>query len=370
MRKGRLVLSNGLVMEGLAIGASGTSVGELVFNTAMSGYQEVLTDPSYCQQVITFTSPHIGNVGMNQQDMESDKTWCSGLVIRQLSKGEANWRSETSLSDFLTEKNIVGLSDIDTRHLTHILREEGAQSVCITTELNDDEALACARDFSGLEAQDLASVVSTSEMYHWNKSSQEWAIGASVESFCHVVVFDFGVKHNILKLLVDAGASVTVVNAKTSVEEVLALKPDGVFLSNGPGDPSACDYAIKNVQELLKTNIPMFGICLGFQLLALALGAKTKKMKFGHHGANHPVIDLETKKIHISSQNHGFMVDEATLLEGISITHRSLFDDTIQGIMMDNAFGFQGHPEASPGPHDVMPLFAKFLELITLNKKV
>ena len=368
MKQGRLVLGNGLVMEGISIGVDGTTVGELVFNTAMSGYQEMLTDPSYCGQVIMLTSPHVGNVGVNTQDAESKKSWCAGLVVRSLSKIDANWRSEQSLGDYLQAQKMVALSGIDTRHLTHVLRDDGAQSICITTELSSEQALAKARSFKGLQGQDLASIVSTPHSYEWLTSNEEWAQNPLVEPFCHVVVYDYGVKYNSLKLLIDAGARVTVVNAKTPVSDVLAMKPDGVFLSNGPGDPSACEYAIIAVKQLLKENIPLFGICLGFQLMALALGAKTEKMKFGHHGANHPVIDLATKGIHITSQNHGFMVNEASLPSSVTITHRSLFDDTIQGIAVNNALGFQGHPEGSPGPHDAVSLFSQFMALLKGNR--
>ncbi len=370
MSKGLLVLANGLVLEGLSIGAKGTAIGELVFNTSMSGYQEMLTDPSYCQQVIILTSPHIGNVGINEQDLESNKVWCSGLVIRQLSQIDSNWRSQQSLSEFLIKQKIVALEQIDTRHLTHVLRKEGAQSVCITTELDYEQALLHAQSFKGLAKQDLACVVSTPKSYEWHTDRQEWGAEPLSNTLKHIVVYDFGVKTNILKLLVESGARLTIVNAKTSVEDVLALKPDGVFLSNGPGDPQSCDYAVKATKKLLIKKVPLFGICLGFQILALALGAKTIKMKFGHHGANHPVIDLTNDKIFITSQNHGFMLDESSLPEPVEVTHRSLFDDTIQGISTKSAFGFQGHPEASPGPHDLMFLFNKFMALIVKGKKV
>ena len=369
MLKGLLVLENGLVFEGLSIGAEGTSIGELVFNTSMSGYQEILTDPSYCQQVITLTSPHVGNVGINEQDLESEKVWCKGLVIRQLAKVASNWRSQETLQDFLLKQNIVALEQIDTRHLTHVLRGEGAQSVCITTALNYEEALYKAKSFNGLNNLDLGAVVSTPQTYKYSLDRQEWGQDNRAKASKHIVVYDFGVKRNILKLLVEAGAKLTVVNAKTPVSEVLAMKPDGVFLSNGPGDPRACDYAIKATKELLIKKVPLFGICLGFQILALALGAQTQKMKFGHHGANHPVIDLSNNKVFITSQNHGFMVNESSLSSEVTITHRSLFDDTIQGISVEAAFGFQGHPEASPGPHDLMFLFNKFMALINKAKK-
>lgn len=368
MKSGLLVLGNGLVMEGVSVGADGTTVGELVFNTSMSGYQEMMTDPSYCGQVVMLTTPHIGNVGVNADDAESSKCWCAGLVVRSFSKRAANWRSEQPLETSLQDNNIVALSEIDTRHLTHILRDEGAQSVCLTTELSKDEALERAKAFTGLKGQDLAQEVSTPHTYEWQTSNAEWAREEIVEPFCHVVAYDFGVKWNSLKLLHDAGAKVTVVNARMPAAQVLAMKPDGVFLSNGPGDPSACTYAIDAVKELIDAKIPLFGICLGFQLMALALGAKTEKMKFGHHGANHPVINLETQKIDITSQNHGFMVSEASLPERVKVTHRSLFDDTIQGITFDKAIAFQGHPEGSPGPHDALPLFTQFMDLIKVAK--
>lgn len=370
MKRAYLVLSNGLVLEGRSVGVEGTAVGELVFNTSMTGYQEMMTDPSYCGQVVMLTTSHIGNVGVNSQDAESEKCWCAGLVIRSMTKKTANWRSEQSLEAYLQAQNIVAISEIDTRYLTHILRDEGAQSVCITTELDSLEALEKAKGFAGLTGQDLAVKVSTAHTYEWQTSNHEWASQGIQAPFCHVVAYDFGVKSNSLKLLVDAGASITVVNAKTSAEDVLAMKPDGVFLSNGPGDPSACTYAIEAVKKLIEAKMPLFGICLGFQLMALALGARTEKMKFGHHGSNHPVMDLATQKIHITSQNHGFMVSEGTLPDNVTITHRSLFDNTIQGIAFNNAIGFQGHPEGSPGPHDALSLFSQFMEFIKNKKKV
>lgn len=366
MKKARLVLANGLEMEGMAIGAEGTAVGELVFNTSMTGYQEILTDPSYCDQIVTLTAAQIGNTGINSEDKESERCWCAGLIIRQLAEQDSNWRSEQSLGDYLKAQNIIGLSDIDTRHLTQILRQIGAQGACITTELDYQQALAKAQQFSGLEGKDLANVVSTKQPYPWCEDRQLWSDNAVSlpASQYHVVAYDFGVKQNILRLLVEHGARVTVVPAQLSAAEVMALKPDGIFLSNGPGDPKACDYAIAATKQFLEKSMPIFGICLGFQILALALGAKTRKMKFGHHGGNHPVLDLASKKIMITSQNHGFMVDEAELPSQIEVTHRSLFDQTIQGIRCKNAFGFQGHPEASPGPHDVMPLFHQFIQMM------
>lgn len=365
MKKALLVLSNGIALEGVSIGADGTTVGELVFNTSMTGYQEILTDPSYCHQVVTLTCPQIGNVGINTEDNEASKCWCAGLVIRQQAKLASNWRSQSGLEAFLKEKNIVAISEIDTRYLTHILRKQGALSVCISTELSVQQALEQAQAFKGLEHQDLARIVSCSEKYLWTESRGVWADESMAEqSPYHVVAYDFGIKQNILRLLVEVGFKVTVVNAKTSAESVLALEPDGIFLSNGPGDPSACHYAIESVRTFLDKNVPLFGICLGFQILALALGAKTQKMKFGHHGANHPVIDEQTKQIFITSQNHGFMVDEQSLTEDVCVSHRSLFDNSIQGIAVENAFGFQGHPEASPGPHDLMPLFKQFRDMV------
>jgi carbamoyl-phosphate synthase small subunit len=364
------------VFKGTAIGASGVSVGEVVFNTSMTGYQEILTDPSYAEQIVTLTYPHIGNTGINEEDQESTKIWAKGLVIRDLPLLVSNYRSQQSLSDYLETNNILGIADIDTRRLTRILRDKGAQNGCIIASQTLDEvtldeahALAEAQGFAGLKGMDLAKEVTCDKAYEWNEGSWDLELGykpAPAAMPFHVVAYDYGVKHNILRMLVDRGCRLTVVPAKTSAEDVLALKPDGVFLSNGPGDPEPCDYAISAIKTLLDTNIPIFGICLGHQLLALASGAKTLKMKFGHHGANHPVKDLKANKVMITAQNHGFAVDEASLPANIEVTHISLFDKSLQGIHRTDkpAFSFQGHPEASPGPHDAAPLFDHFIELM------
>ena len=363
-----LVLADGTVFRGLAIGAVGASVGEVVFNTAMSGYQEILTDPSYCRQIVTLTCPHIGNVGVNTEDMESRQVFASGLIIRDLSLTVSNFRSAQSLSDYLQANNVVGIADIDTRKLTRILREKGAQNGCIATGDNVIAALAAARGFAGLTGMDLAQVVSSDQQYEWTQ--REWKLGAGYREASntkfHVVAYDFGVKHNILRMLAGRGCRITVVPAKTNAADVLALKPDGVFLSNGPGDPEPCDYAISATQKFLEAGVPLFGICLGHQILGLAVGAKTVKMKFGHRGANHPVQDIQTKRVMITSQNHGFAVDTATLPANARVTHVSLFDGTLQGFELADkpAFCFQGHPEASPGPHDVGYLFDKFIDLM------
>jgi len=342
----------------------------------MTGYQEILTDPSYAQQIVTLTYPHIGNTGVNAEDEESNAVHAAGLVIRDLSMVTSNWRSEESLHDYLVRNNIVAIADIDTRRLTRLLREKGSLAGCILTENNNKTALDTARSFPGLKGMDLAKVVSTKESYEWSDGSWDLRYGYSTDQDpatlpYHVVAFDFGVKRNILRLMVDRGCRVTVVPAMTSAADVLALQPDGVFLSNGPGDPEPCDYAINAIKSILETDIPVFGICLGHQLLGLASGAKTSKMKFGHHGANHPVINLEDQTVAITSQNHGFAVDESTMPETLVPTHRSLFDDSLQGIKRTdcNAFGFQGHPEASPGPHDIQPLFDQFIDLIAQGKK-
>jgi carbamoyl-phosphate synthase small subunit len=375
-----LVLEDGSVFKGTAIGASGKSVGEVVFNTSMTGYQEILTDPSYAQQIVTLTYPHIGNTGVNQEDCESNKTWAKGLIIRDLSLIVSNFRSEKNLSEYLEENNILGIADIDTRRLTRILRDKGAQNGCIIAtsslddvELDEADALQTAKDFSGLKGLDLAKDVTCDQSYDWTGGS--WVLGEGYQSAAeempfHVVAYDFGAKHNILRMLVDRGCRLTVVPAKTTADEVLALKPDGVFLSNGPGDPEPCDYAVTAIKQILDTNIPIFGICLGHQLLALASGAKTVKMKFGHHGANHPVKDIKGDRVMITSQNHGFAVDENTLPDNLEVTHVSLFDKSLQGIHRTDkpAFSFQGHPEASPGPHDAAPLFDHFIELIKAAK--
>lgn len=371
-----LVLADGSVFKGTAIGASGVSVGEVVFNTSMTGYQEILTDPSYAEQIVTLTYPHIGNTGINEEDQESTKIWAKGLVIRDLPLLVSNYRSQQSLSDYLAANNILGIADIDTRRLTRILRDKGAQNGCIIAShtldevtLDEAHALAQAQGFAGLKGMDLAKEVTCDKAYEWNEGSWDLELGykpAPATMPFHVVAYDYGVKHNILRMLVDRGCRLTVVPAKTSAQEVLALKPDGVFLSNGPGDPEPCDYAISAIKTLLETNIPIFGICLGHQLLALASGAKTLKMKFGHHGANHPVKDLKANKVMITAQNHGFAVDEASLPANVEVTHISLFDKSLQGIHRTDkpAFSFQGHPEASPGPHDAAPLFDHFIELM------
>lgn len=373
-----LVLEDGTIFKGTAIGAHGAAVGEVVFNTSMTGYQEILTDPSYAEQIITLTYPHIGNTGTNSEDKESDTIWVKGLVIRDLSLLASNFRNEQSLSDYLKANNILGIADIDTRKLTRILREKGAQNGCILAGDNLDEnlALSKAKAFPGLKGMDLAKVVSTKEKYTWNSGS--WQLGKGFTDYSndseklnfHVVAYDFGAKHNILRMLVDRGCKLTVVPAQTSAADVLAMNPDGIFLSNGPGDPEPCDYAIAAIKEFLTTDIPIFGICLGHQLLGLASGAKTVKMKFGHHGANHPVKDFDRNVVMITSQNHGFAVDENNLPEQLKVTHKSLFDGSLQGIHRTDkpAFSFQGHPEASPGPHDAAPLFDHFIELIQARK--
>ena len=373
-----LVLEDGTVFTGTAIGAHGAAVGEVVFNTSMTGYQEILTDPSYAEQIITLTYPHIGNTGTNSEDNESDTIWAKGLVIRDLPLLASNFRNEQSLSDYLKAKNILGIADIDTRKLTRILREKGAQNGCILAgdDLDENLALSEAKAFPGLKGMDLAKVVSTKEKYTWTAGS--WQLGQGFTDYSneseklnfHIVAYDFGAKHNILRMLVDRGCKLTVVPAQTSAADVLAMNPDGIFLSNGPGDPEPCDYAIAAIKEFLTTDIPIFGICLGHQLLGLASGAKTVKMKFGHHGANHPVKDFERNVVMITSQNHGFAVDEDSLPENLKVTHKSLFDGSLQGIhRIDKpAFSFQGHPEASPGPHDAAPLFDHFIELIQARK--
>lgn len=370
-----LVLEDGSVFKGTAIGASGMSVGEVVFNTSMTGYQEILTDPSYAEQIVTLTYPHIGNTGTNDEDVESDKIWAKGLIIRDLPIIASNFRNQATLSDYLAKNNILGIADIDTRRLTRILRDKGAQNGCILAgvELDAAKALAEAKGFPGLKGMDLAKVVTTSEQKAWNHGVWDLTTGYDNNKKdlpFHVVAYDFGAKHNILRMLVDRGCRLTVVPATTSAEEVLAMQPDGVFLSNGPGDPEPCDYAIQAIQTLLDTNIPIFGICLGHQLLALASGAKTIKMKFGHHGANHPVKDLKRNVVMITSQNHGFAVDENQLPDNLEVTHVSLFDQSLQGIHRKDkpAFSFQGHPEASPGPHDAAPLFDHFIDLIKQSK--
>lgn len=363
-----LALEDGSIFKGVAIGADGQSSGEVVFNTSMTGYQEILTDPSYCRQIVTLTYPHIGNTGTNAEDEESSRTWVAGLVIRDLPLVASNFRNEKNLDDYLKDNNIVGIADIDTRRLTRILREKGSLSGCIMAgDIDEAKALADAKSFPGLKGMDLAQVVTTESAYEWNSST--WNLGSGHADIdpasqpFHVVAYDYGVKRNILRMLVERGCRLTVVPAKTPASDVLAMNPDGVFLSNGPGDPEPCDYAITAISEICKTQVPVFGICLGHQLLALASGAKTVKMKFGHHGANHPVQDLAGKQVMITSQNHGFAVDEDALPATLRATHKSLFDGSLQGIERTDraAFSFQGHPEASPGPHDVAPLFDRFI---------
>jgi len=362
-----LALADGNVFRGTSIGADGQSVGEVVFNTAITGYQEILTDPSYARQIVTLTYPHIGNTGCNDVDAESDRVHAAGLVIRDLPRLASNWRSQESLDTYLRRQGIVGIADIDTRRLTRILRQTGAQNGCILAgaDISDARALAAARAFPGLKGMDLAKVVSVRESYRFDHGSYDLdrTEFAPLAKRLRVVAYDFGVKVNILRMLVDRGCEVIVVPAQTSASDALAHQPDGIFLSNGPGDPEPCDYAIAATREFIKRQIPLFGICLGHQLLGLAAGGRTIKMKFGHHGANHPVIDLGTGRVMISSQNHGFAVDEATLPRNVEVTHRSLFDDSNQGIRLLDApaFSFQGHPEASPGPHDVSGLFDQFI---------
>lgn len=364
-----LALEDGTVYHGESIGAVGQSVGEVVFNTSMTGYQEILTDPSYCRQIVTLTYPHIGNVGVNSEDEESDKPYASGLIIRDLSPVVSSWRSEESLDAYLVRHNVVGLAGIDTRALTRRLREKGAMKGCIIAGDNIDvkAAIEAAKSFEGLKGMDLAKVVSTKETYTWETGC--WYLNGesqAEEPRFHVVAYDFGAKKNILRMLVERGCKLTVVPAQTSAEEVLAMNPDGVFLSNGPGDPEPCDYAITAIQTFLEKELPVFGICLGHQLLGLACGAKSVKMKFGHHGANHPVQELLAGLVMITSQNHGFAIDEDSLPDTLNTTHRSLFDGTLQGIHHASkpAFSFQGHPEASPGPQDAAPLFDHFIDLL------
>ncbi|WP_374497896.1 glutamine-hydrolyzing carbamoyl-phosphate synthase small subunit [Vogesella indigofera] len=368
-----LALADGTLFKGVAIGANGHTVGEVVFNTAMTGYQEILTDPSYTRQIVTLTYPHIGNVGANSEDTESGAVFASGLIIRDLPLLHSNFRAEESLSDYLKRNNVVAIADIDTRKLTRILREKGAQPGCIMAgDIDEAKAVELARGFGSMAGQDLAKVVSCKEAYGW--TTREWRLGQGyveqTETPFHVVAYDFGVKRNILRMLAERGCKLTVVPAETPAKDVLALEPDGVFLSNGPGDPEPCDYAISAIRDILDTKLPVFGICLGHQLLGLATGGKTSKMKFGHHGANHPVQDLDSGRVMITSQNHGFQVDEASLAANVRITHRSLFDQTVQGIALTDrpAFSFQGHPEASPGPEDVAYLFDRFISLMAAHK--
>ncbi|MEX1031904.1 MAG: glutamine-hydrolyzing carbamoyl-phosphate synthase small subunit [Cellvibrionaceae bacterium] len=365
-----LALEDGTVFRGIAIGADGIATGEVVFNTAMTGYQEILTDPSYARQIVTLTYPHIGNVGTNSEDEECGRVWAAGLVIRDLPLVASNFRTQESLEDYLKKQNVVGIADIDTRRLTRLIRDKGAQNGCLMAgDIDEAKAIAAAREFPGLKGMDLAKLVSTDKLYPWEEGT--WELGKHFrppgdgEKF-KVVAYDYGVKRNILRILVDQGCELIVVPAQTPADEVLAMKPDGVFLSNGPGDPEPCVYAIEAIEKIVDAGVPTFGICLGHQLLGLASGARTRKMKFGHHGANHPVQDLQNKTVMITSQNHGFAVDDDSLTDNLVATHRSLFDGSLQGIHRTDqpAFSFQGHPEASPGPHDVAPLFKHFIELM------
>ena len=372
-----LALEDGSLFRGRSIGAAGQSVGEVVFNTAMTGYQEIITDPSYARQMVTLTYPHIGNVGVNSDDEESPLIQCAGLIIRDLPRRVSSFRSERSLGEYLQSQGVVAIAEIDTRRLTRILREKGAQNGCLVAgeRLDEDAALQAAREWPGLQGMDLAKEVTTGEQYNWLQGS--WSLDRGLPAPTdpaalpyHIVAYDFGVKRNILRMLVDRGCRLTVVPARTPAAYVLGLDPDGVFLSNGPGDPEPCDYAISAIRDIVATGIPVFGICLGHQLLALASGAQTVKMKFGHHGANHPVQDLDSGAVMITSQNHGFAVDETSLPGTLRATHRSLFDGSLQGIHRTDkpAFSFQGHPEASPGPHDVAPLFDHFIELMDASR--
>lgn len=370
-----LALEDGSLFHGTSIGIDGESIGEVVFNTSITGYQEILTDPSYYKQIVTLTHPHIGNVGTNSEDEESAKAFVSGLIIRDLPLAMSNWRASETLSDYLIRHNIVAIAGIDTRQLTRHLRQHGAMKACIVAGDNIDtsKSIETAKSFDGLVGMDLAKEVSTTSAYNWADGT--WSLEDGIKPSpgkkeWRVIAYDFGMKRNILRILADLGCEVSVVPAQTPASDVLAEKPDGVFLSNGPGDPDPCDYAIKAIQEIINTGMPVFGICLGHQLLSLALGAKTSKMKFGHHGANHPVQSLEGGQVMITSQNHGFAVDEKTLPRDLIATHRSLFDGSLQGVHHKNypVFGFQGHPEASPGPHDLKPLFNHFIELMQEHK--
>jgi carbamoyl-phosphate synthase small subunit len=375
IEKAALVLADGTVFHGRSIGAAGASVGEVVFNTAMTGYQEILTDPSYCRQIVTLTYPHIGNTGVNDEDQESSRVYAEGLVIRDLPRLHSSWRAQMGLSEYLSKNSIVGIADIDTRKLTRILREKGAQNGCLVAgDVDTDAALKKAKAFPGLAGMDLAKVVTTQKPYEWSEGG--WELGKGYRKVenpkHHVVAYDYGIKRNILRMIADRSVRVTVVPAQTPAKDVLKMKPDGVFLANGPGDPEPCDYAIESIGEILDaTRIPVFGICLGHQLMGLASGAKTMKMKFGHHGANHPVKDLDTGQVVITSQNHGFAVDPATVPSNLRPTHISLFDGSLQGLARTDrpAFCFQGHPEASPGPHDIGYLFDRFAKLMDDAKK-
>ncbi len=366
-----LALEDGTVFEGVSAGASGQRTGEVVFNTAMTGYQEIVTDPSYARQLVTLTYPHIGNTGCTAQDDEAERPWAAGLIVRDVPRRPSNWRSQTALPEWLAARGVVAIAGIDTRRLTRLLRDRGAQNGCLWAgdDIDRDAAVEAARKFPGLAGMDLAREVSTRERYAWTEGQLDLDAGefVRVEPRFHVVAYDFGVKRNILRMLAERGCRVTVVPAQTPAAQVLAEKPDGVFLSNGPGDPAPCDYAIAAIREFLAARIPVFGICLGHQLLALASGARTMKMKFGHHGANHPVIDLHSQRVMITSQNHGFAVDETSLPGNVRVTHRSLFDGSNQGIELTDApaFSFQGHPEASPGPRDVAGLFDRFVDMMS-----
>lgn len=369
-----LALEDGTIFRGSSVGADGKTIGEVVFNTAITGYQEILTDPSYCRQIVTLTYPHIGNTGTNSEDMESARTHASGLIIRDSSMVNSSWRSERSFSEFLRQSDTVAIADLDTRKLTRIIRQKGAQSGCIMTgDADPDTATAHARKFPGIAGMDLAKFVTTEKAYQWCHGAtfgrRPRILSRRIAPY-HVVAYDFGIKRTILRLLSDLDCRMTVVPATTTADEAMALNPDGIFLSNGPGDPEPCSYAITAIQEFLNLDIPMFGICLGHQLLGLAAGAHTIKMKFGHHGANHPVQDLTTGQVMITSQNHGFSVDEESLPEHVEATHRSLFDGSLQGIAFKDGpvFGFQGHPEASPGPHDLLPLFERFIHEMDAKK--
>lgn len=369
-----LMLADGTEFQGISIGAPGISVGEVVFNTAMTGYQEMLTDPSYSRQLLTLTYPHIGNTGINTEDVESRKIFAAGLIIRDLPVWTSNWRSKESLSTYLQANQVVGIADIDTRKLTRILRDKGSQAGCIMAgdQLNVEKAVSHARSFGSMVGKDLAQEVSCEKPYVWNEGEWHLSTGYDLikETAYHVVVFDYGVKHHILRMLAARGCKVTVLPARATAEEALQYHPDGIFLSNGPGDPEPCSYAIKTIQALLEKSLPIFGICLGHQLLGLASGAKTSKMKFGHHGANHPVQDCRNHQVTITSQNHNFQIDETTLPSNVVVTHRSLFDHTVQGIRLIDkpAFSFQGHPEASPGPHDLSHLFDEFIALMKAHR--
>jgi carbamoyl-phosphate synthase small subunit len=366
-----LALEDGTVFEGVSVGAPGTSVGEVVFNTAMTGYQEVLTDPSYARQMVTLTYPHIGNTGMTAQDDEAERVWAAGLIVRDVPRRPSNWRSQVALPEWLAARGVVAIAGLDTRKLTRLLRDRGAQNGCLVAGegIDAEHAIEAARKFPGLKGMDLAKEVCTRERYSWTEGELDLDRNQfrRADARFHVVAYDFGVKRNILRMLAERGCRITVVPAQTPAAQVLAEKPDGVFLSNGPGDPEPCDYAIAAIREFLAAKIPVFGICLGHQLLGLAAGAKTLKMKFGHHGANHPVIDLGSKRVMITSQNHGFAVDETSLPGNVRVTHRSLFDGSNQGIELTDApaYSFQGHPEASPGPHDVSGLFDKFITMMS-----